>query len=212
MRIELRAVRAFGSTALVALILSACSTSAERIILLPNEDQRATAIVVRPKAGFRSHCKELVLDRPYAAAARSLLGSGAFVQRTATATEVAETFGQTLAHLPPRPVSFTFYFPTGSVELTEESRALLPSLRQEVARHPAAEILIVGHTDTVGNTTDNDRLSLERARALYDILEAEGFSEIVRMETAGRGERELLEPTPDETDEPRNRRVVVRVR
>ena len=33
-----------------------------------------------------------------------------------------------------------------------------------------------------------------------------------RITTAGRGERELLVRTPDETDEPRNRRVEINVR
>jgi outer membrane protein OmpA-like peptidoglycan-associated protein len=193
--------------ALTALGLSACCGVAEKVVLLPNEDLRATAVVVRSKHSG----EEVVLDQPYAAATLST-SRGAFARETLTAEAVTKAYGQTLASLPPQPVSFTFYFPPGSTALTEQSRAQLAPLRQEIAAHPAAEILIVGHTDTVGNATDNDRLSLERARVLHDLLAAEGFGEIARMEVAGRGERELLVPTEDEADEPRNRRVVVRVR
>jgi len=81
----------------------------------------------------------------------------------------------------------------------------------EIARRPGAEVQITGHTDTVGQTADNDRLSLERAREIRDALVGQGLNPAITR-AVGRGERELLIPTPDNTPEPRNRRVEVIVR
>ena len=70
---------------------------------------------------------------------------------------------------------------------------------------------VTGHTDRVGTVQDNDRLSAERAETIRDVLIQHGLhANFVRA--VGRGEREPLIPTPDEQDEPRNRRVEVIVR
>jgi outer membrane protein OmpA-like peptidoglycan-associated protein len=195
--------RAWRLPVLLALGLSACAN--EQIVLLPGEEGHSNVVVVRPKSGG----EEQILDQPYQTVT---LGSGSPVSGTTSREEVEADFGATLAHMPPKPVRFIFYFPEGSNELTPESREQLPRLREEVTHRPAAEILIVGHTDTVGKLLDNDRLSLERAQVLYNILNAEGIDNISRIEVAGRGERELLVETADEVREPRNRRVEVKVR
>ncbi len=76
---------------------------------------------------------------------------------------------------------------------------------------PAVELLIVGHTDTVGDGPFNERLGLARAQAVAAELASRGVSPL-SLTIESRGERELLVNTPDETDEPRNRRVVVSIR
>jgi outer membrane protein OmpA-like peptidoglycan-associated protein len=81
----------------------------------------------------------------------------------------------------------------------------------EVAKRQAVEVQVTGHTDTLGKESDNDRLSEERAQAIREMLIAQGLkSNFIRA--VGRGERELLIPTPDNVREPRNRRVEVIVR
>jgi outer membrane protein OmpA-like peptidoglycan-associated protein len=159
--------------------------------------------VVRSKYG------EQVLEQPYQSVR---LQNGNLTATTVTETEIQARFGDTLAHLPHKPLQFIFYFPEGSSALTQDSQQQLPLLRQALDRYPATEILIVGHTDTVGDALANDALSMQRAQAMRDILEAEGFGEQARIELAGRGEREPLIETADEVREPRNRRVVVHVR
>jgi outer membrane protein OmpA-like peptidoglycan-associated protein len=186
---------------LATLALAACVS--EQVVLLPSPTGEASAIVVR------SGCGEQALDQPYQT---SKLQNGSLTTSTVSKAEVDARFGETLAHMPPSPSRFVFYFPEGSSELTAESYAQLPRLREAITHYPAAEILIVGHTDTVGDMLMNDALSLERARTLSNILDAEGFDDGVNIEVAGRGERELLIKTADEVSEPRNRRVVVNVR
>ena len=96
------------------------------------------------------------------------------------------------------------------MQLTPESEAELDAVLAEVSNRPGAEIIVTGHTDTVGSLTANDELSLNRARRLREDIIAKGFP-AARIEAVGRGERELLVPTEDGVDEPRNRRVEIKV-
>jgi OmpA-OmpF porin, OOP family len=80
-----------------------------------------------------------------------------------------------------------------------------------LAKRPGAEVQITGHTDTVGSGSDNDALSLKRAQEIREALAVQGLN-LTITRAVGRGERELLAPTPDNTAEPRNRRVEIIVR
>jgi outer membrane protein OmpA-like peptidoglycan-associated protein len=81
----------------------------------------------------------------------------------------------------------------------------------EAAVTPAAEIDVIGHTDTKGSMEYNDNLGHSRAQFVAGLMQQRGF-ERARLSVQSRGERELLVPTPDETDEPCNRRVETRLR
>ena len=73
------------------------------------------------------------------------------------------------------------------------------------------DIMVIGHTDTVGGLAYNDKLSLARAEKLRDMLVGLGIP-AERVAAAGRGKREPLVPTEDNVSEPRNRRVEINVR
>ena len=81
----------------------------------------------------------------------------------------------------------------------------------EITARPAPDIVVVGHTDRVGTVADNDRLAKRRAESFKKRLQERGLADDA-IQTAGRGEREPLIETPDETAEPRNRRVEILVR
>jgi len=76
---------------------------------------------------------------------------------------------------------------------------------------PHPDVVVIGHTDTVGDAEGNDRLSAQRAETVKGFLVGIGIP-AERIRTAGRGERELLVPTDDNVEEPRNRRVEINVR
>ena len=76
---------------------------------------------------------------------------------------------------------------------------------------PLPDIMVIGHTDTVGGLEYNDRLSRARAERLRDLLAELGIP-AARIEAAGRGKRELLVPTEENVSEARNRRVEINVR
>jgi outer membrane protein OmpA-like peptidoglycan-associated protein len=67
------------------------------------------------------------------------------------------------------------------------------------------KLFIVGHTDTVGPAEKNRSLSLSRALSLGGYLRRKGLKIPIFCE--GYGEGALKVGTPDETDEPRNRRA-----
>ena len=113
--------------------------------------------------------------------------------------------------LPPPAAHFTLYFFEGTTKITPASEPELKRMFAEVMRRSGAEVQITGHTDTVGRDVDNDALSLARAREIRDALVAQGLNRAMTR-AVGRGERELLVPTPDNTEEPRNRRVEIIVR
>jgi len=125
--------------------------------------------------------------------------------------EVQRLFGDVLSALPPAPVHFTLYFKFESDELTDESRALLPEILSTVKQRAIPEVLVVGHTDTMGAPKANLDLGMNRATAVYRILLQVGFDPST-IEIRSHGESDLLVKTPDETPEARNRRVEISVR
>lgn len=182
------------------LALGACTT--ERVVLLPSADGGRSAVVVRDAQG------EVRLDKPYAAVKRSA-GSNAGYQ--SSPEEVKERFADALAAQPVRPASYVLYFEAGGNVLTPESQAALVNIRQEIGERAASEVMVIGHTDRVGSIEGNDRLSLQRAEGLRDLLSESGVP-AEKMEAVGRGERDPLVATEDEVDEPKNRRVEISVR
>lgn len=182
------------------LLLGACAN--ERVILLPSNDGRPSAVVVRDGGG------EVVLDKPYAATTRSAGGKDTY---QSSADDVRARFAQALAAQPPRPSNYVLYFEAGGNVLTAESQAAMVSIRQEIAQRAASEVMVIGHTDRVGSAEANDRLSRKRAESLRDLLIESGIA-ADKLEAVGRGERDPLVPTDDDVDEPRNRRVEISVR
>src|SRR5574343_205494 len=111
-----------------------------------------------------------------------------------SAEEVVERFGIALAAQPPRASNYVLQFESGGKQLT-----------------PASQVMIIGHTDRVGSVEANDRLSKKRAESVRDLLIEAGVAPD-KLEAAGQGERNPIVQTPDEVDEPRNRRVEINVR
>jgi outer membrane protein OmpA-like peptidoglycan-associated protein len=186
-----------------AMLLTACSTTKELIVLLPEEDGTLGSVAIGE--GERS----VIINAPLAAA--KIDARGRVKQEAINQAEVERIFQAALAAQPPKPISFILYFEEGQTQVTPESQANLEALFAEVNRRQALEVQITGHTDRVGSIADNDRLSLARAQAVWDMLGQLGLrSEFIRA--VGRGEREPLVATPDEQPEPRNRRVEVIVR
>jgi outer membrane protein OmpA-like peptidoglycan-associated protein len=172
-------------------------------VLLPGRGGTPGALTVT------SGDEQRTLDRPYAAARVTRPGgvSGA----TSSESEVKATFGPALAAQPKRPMSFYLYFLADTDEFTPESKQVVTQIFAEIARRPAPEIVIIGHTDRVGPVPYNDALSLRRAERVREELLKLGIPR-VRISVAGRGERELEVPTANEVSEPRNRRVEINVR
>jgi outer membrane protein OmpA-like peptidoglycan-associated protein len=122
--------------------------------------------------------------------------------------DVERAFRDVLAALPPPAQHFTLYFEFGTDELTNESRALTPQILQVVKARANPDVIVVGHTDTTGSAASNDELGFKRATIVRNLLVAAGL-DASAVEITSHGEGDPLVPTPDETYEPRNRRVEI---
>ena len=125
--------------------------------------------------------------------------------------DVQRVFGAALAALPLPPVHFTLYFRFESNELTDESRALVPAILNIVKQRAVPEVLVVGHTDTMGDRRANLALGLKRANTVREILATAGLARGT-IEVTSHGEADPAVKTPDNRAEPRNRRVEITVR
>lgn len=130
---------------------------------------------------------------------------------TLTDDDVARLFGGALSALPPPPRHFILYFQFESDTLTDASAALVPEILAAVKVLAVPEVVIIGHTDTMGDRKSNLALGLKRADAVRNILAAAGLAPAL-MDVTSHGEGDLLVKTRDNTPEARNRRVEITVR
>jgi outer membrane protein OmpA-like peptidoglycan-associated protein len=183
----------------------AARTDADLLLLLPDAGSGATGSATVSGGGG-----SVVLDDPREFAL--VAGNGRPTRvRVMPESEVKRLFGDALAALPPPPVHFTLFFRFESDELTEESRAMVPDVLRALKDRPVPEISVVGHTDTTGTPASNFDLGIKRAHTVRSLLVAAGLDSS-SVEVTSHGEAELLVRTPDNTYEPRNRRVEVTIR
>jgi outer membrane protein OmpA-like peptidoglycan-associated protein len=114
---------------------------------------------------------------------------------------------------------WSIYIPHEEVTFATDSAAIAPTeapklqasltkIADALAKHKdlgAIKLYIAGHTDTVGATKYNLGLSLRRAQSIAGWFRKNGLGIPIAFE--GFGEQALRIATPDNTDEPRNRRA-----
>lgn len=184
------------------LALSACAPQL-RVTLLPQPDGSASAVTVHTAK------TSATIDQPYA---QGKVGVGSSIHTAQSSAEVvAKDYAQVLTLKPAAGQRYTLHFVMGSTDLVAESQALLPQILAQAKAMEGGEIIIIGHTDRVGDAAQNDQLSRERALALRQVFVDEGFA-AYRVRAVGRGEREPIVPTADEVAEAANRRVEILVR
>ena len=101
-------------------------------------------------------------------------------------------------------------FATGSFAISPAFQATLDAVAQSLRDYPNSLIDVYGHTDTVGSTDSNQRLSEERARAVANYLINRGVASS-RIRWQGFGERQPKVATADGVNEPLNRRVEIKI-
>ena len=109
-------------------------------------------------------------------------------------------------------------FPTGSATIPaaeqhklEDTMKKIESVLQRLSVEKVGfevpmSLYVAGYTDTVGNRVTNQQLSEKRARAMGLWFRQKGFTKPIYFQ--GFGENGLAIGTPDETDEPANRRAL----
>jgi outer membrane protein OmpA-like peptidoglycan-associated protein len=126
-------------------------------------------------------------------------------------SEMRELFSDSLSALPAEPYTANLYYITGTDSLTPASEIDANEIYQNVSSRQAPEVLISGHTDTVGSDASNIKLSEQRAEMVRINLIDRGVDPDT-ISTFAHGESELLIETADDVDEQENRRVEIEVR
>lgn len=100
------------------------------------------------------------------------------------------------------------YFELNDSRLLPESARTLDELVAALQAQPALQLIVSGHTDSVGNAARNQRLSLERAQRVVEYLTSHGIG-AERLLAEGYGATRPVAPNRDPAQRARNRRVEV---
>jgi OmpA-OmpF porin, OOP family len=175
------------------------------VVVVPSRhDGHVGAVVVS-----RGERQEL-LDTAYATARAGPKGE---IRHTALKPRQLEEFKKIFAAaseaLPPKAETYTLYFQFGSEDLTPESSRTLDALLSQVATRQAAEIIVVGHSDSPGTPEANLDLSVRRADAIRALVVQRGVAPgIVSATGVGDTDPEIR----SDVEEERNRRVEITIR
>lgn len=101
-------------------------------------------------------------------------------------------------------------FPFNSTQILPAGQDNLRQLASSLDKYPNSDILIVGHTDSVGTDAYNQDLSQRRALAASAYLQTLGVP-ASRLQTQGRGETEPIASNDTEDGRQRNRRVEIAI-
>lgn len=189
---------------LATAALTGCATS--DVLLLPGENGApagAVAVLDEKRGGDAA-----VLAR---ANERAGLTGGRIAPRAVRPDRIARRDLRLIEDLPSPPRHFTLYFEEDSTRLMPESDGMMADLLAEVRARDGVDVVVIGHTDTLGSIEDNDRLSRLRAEEIRAQLVAQGLDP-ASTRAVGRGERDPLVATGDEVRTAANRRVEVVVR
>jgi outer membrane protein OmpA-like peptidoglycan-associated protein len=101
-------------------------------------------------------------------------------------------------------------FAFNSDEIQSTAGENLKELAASLNRYPDSQLLIVGHTDNVGDDAYNQSLSERRASSAAAYLAAQGVAR-TRVATSGKGEAEPVTTNDSEAGRQQNRRVEVAI-
>ncbi len=99
-------------------------------------------------------------------------------------------------------------FETGKATLIKASCAELDVLLDFLKKQPSQRILIIGHTDNIGNASFNLELSQKRAESVRNYLINKGLEKSI-IETEGKGSSQAIQTNETELGRQQNRRVEI---
>lgn len=101
-------------------------------------------------------------------------------------------------------------FAVGSSELSADSLQTLTDLNRVLKKYPKNRIVVQGYTDSTGSDAINQKLSTERAKAVYDFLLGSGLKTL-SITYVGYGPANPIASNDTEEGRAKNRRVVLSI-
>jgi outer membrane protein OmpA-like peptidoglycan-associated protein len=100
------------------------------------------------------------------------------------------------------------FFDFNKSDLSGQAVQIVDQAARNAVPAKVTQLVVTGHTDTVGSDAYNMRLSRRRAESVAAELEKQGIASS-EIEIVAKGKRDLLVPTGDGVREPQNRRVQI---
>ena len=165
-------------------------------MLLPRQDAQLPAKTDSPSAAVRSPAlvtlpggQRLTVDR------------GGFLDKVGT------YLSDPSSGAPPKTFVFdNLNFETGSTRLTPQSEETVTTLITVLKAYPSTQIRLEGHTDNTGDPDVNKKLSVDRAEAIKQKMNAGGVA-IDRISVEGFGQDRPLASNDTEEGRVQNRRI-----
>lgn len=102
------------------------------------------------------------------------------------------------------------FFSSNSFVLDNRSFAELNKVVEFLNNNPTVKISIDGHTDNVGNKINNNKLSMNRSKAVYKYLTEKGIAK-ERLESNGYGASQPIADNETESGRKTNRRTEIKI-
>lgn len=102
---------------------------------------------------------------------------------------------------------YGIYFDTGKSEIKPQSEAALTEIAKLLKGDPGLKVYVVGHTDSVGETAFNMKLSQARADAVLNALVSKHGIAAARLKSYGVGPLAPVASNDTEEGKAKNRRV-----
>lgn len=197
------------SLALLPVVLAGCGmSSTQRGAVIGAGAGAAAGAVIGNQAG--STAKGAIIGAVIGGAAGAVIGARMDRQAEELADEIPgariERVGEGLLVTFDSGVLFAF----DSDVIEGAARTNLTNLANSLRNHPGTEVLIVGHTDSIGSASYNQSLSERRSRAAARFLASNGVSDD-RIEAMGKGEAEPVADNASDSGRQQNRRVEIAI-
>ena len=179
-------------------MLSGCATT--RVTLLPDHSGHVGAVTVSNAQGRQS-----IVQAFDTVAVEQSSAPGTPRANDRQAFENAHRALLDAQPTPPRSFELNFLF--DSMELTPDSKKMLPEVMQVVRERSPTELTVFGYADSSGTAAYNLALSAERARAVARLLMQ--IDPKMPIDVRYFGDKAPLVPSPPGVPEPRNRRAEI---
>lgn len=168
------------------------------IALLKGQVGEAQSILNEQDANLGA--KERELDQAHKTIGVQAALEQARTQFNADEAEVYQQGGKLLIRLK------SMAFPIGRAELPSTSLELLAKVKDVADSLNPSEITVEGHTDSTGKSTTNQKLSKQRAEAVTQYFQANGFDS-TKMDSIGYGFKKPIATNKSAEGRAQNRRV-----
>ena len=200
--------RALLLSAVAAASLLSCARNAQRGLVIGAAGGAVLGGVIGKVSG--STAKGAIIGAAVGGAAGAIIGD----QMDRQAREIELTVPGATVERVGEGIQVTFEsgllydFDSDAVKAT--ARRNLAALATSLEKYPKSDLLILGHTDSVGTDSYNKGLSVRRADAAAEYLVSQGVDR-TRIATGGLGVEEPISSNSDQAGRGRNRRVEVAI-